>query len=313
MKRKLLSLGLVLSISACSNINPADTKSANLSSPDWQAIPLPAQLAEAHQWQPVEFISDDFNYEQKNKAFYQKWYDNHIRGWKGPGATYFSADHSFIENGKLVLTAASVPANQQGKTIDYGNFKTKKTIYTGFVTAKQNIEYPIYVEASLKVSSLALANNFWMLSDDDRNEIDVTETYGDSDKTVTHMSTNYHIFKRDPVTNDYLEDYGHKQQFATTADKAKLNQDFHRFGFFWKSPKYMEFYLDGKLVRTLTDKDDLNDPDGHFMDRGMRIIFDMEDHVWRARKGITPSETELLDPSKNKMFVDWIRAYKPNL
>ncbi len=293
-------------LSACSLSELTKSEKA-----DWHDVPLPSQMQAAQNWQLVDDFSDNFSYTTKNAAFFSKWHDNHIRGWKGPGATYFSAKHSDLVNGRLVLSAESVPESAQGKVVNYGDFKSKKTIYTGFVTAKKNIEYPIFVEASMKISGLALASNFWMLSDDDKYEIDVTETYGDTDYNAKQMSTNYHIFKRDPVTNDYLEDYGHKPKHYTTPNKALLNQDFHRFGFYWKNPKHMEFYLDGELVRTLSSNTDLTDPDGHFFGRPMRLIFDMEDHVWRAKNGITPSQEQLDNPNLNKMYVDWIRAYQP--
>ncbi|WP_232824660.1 family 16 glycosylhydrolase [Algibacillus agarilyticus] len=310
MKIKIASIITTVGLlTACNHLQNSETQITQAA--DWQAVPLPSEISARGEWQLFDALSDSFNYQGKTSHFYNKWHDNHIRGWKGPGATYFSAEHSDVLAGNLVLTASPVPEEQQGKVIDYGNFKSRKTIYTGFVTAKHTIEYPIYIEAKLKTSSLALANNFWMLSDDDRNEIDVTETYGDKPKTVSHMSTNYHIFKRDPVTNDYLEDYGHKQGFAETPDKAHLDEDFHLFGFYWASPTEMEFYLDGRKVRDLNTSNDLNDPDGLFFDRSMRVIFDMEDHVWRARKGITPTIEQLNNKQKNKMYVDWIRAYKP--
>ncbi|GLR71810.1 extracellular agarase [Agaribacter marinus] len=301
----LIALSLLF-ISACETaVN--DRKDIH----DWQDIPLPDKLNTQHNWQLVDEVSDSFNYQQKSNDFNDKWHDNHIRGWKGPGATYFDSNHSAIENGKLVLSASPVPESQQGEIIDYGDIQSKKTIFTGFVTAKTLIKYPIYVEASLKVSKFALASNFWMLSDDDVYEIDVTETYGDTEHNAKLMATNYHIFVRDPVTNDYLQDNGHKPKHHKTPTQDMLNEDYHRFGFYWKSPTHMEFYLDGSLIRTLSTDTDLTDPDNNFFNTPMRIIFDMEDHVWRAKKGITPTKEELIDPTKNRMYVDWIRAYQP--
>lgn len=291
----------------CVSADKADTSVVD----DFNTISLPSTVLDKANWNLIDEHSDSFNYDGKTAAFYTKWHDNHVRGWKGPGATYFSSDHSDVVDGKLVLSAARVPESEQGEVIKYDRFNSKKTIYTGFVTAKTTIEYPVYIEASLKISKLALANNFWMLSDDDRNEIDVTETYGDTVKSASHMSSNYHIFKRDPVTNDMLGDYGHKQGFHETPNKDVFYDDYHRFGFYWQSPTYMEFYLDGKLVRVLSKDDNLNDPEGKYMDRAMRVIFDMEDHVWRARKGITPSTLELNDDTLNKMYIDWVRTYKP--
>ena len=312
MKLKPIKLSIILGVIAFSIVSGCKTTTQTpVETNEWIAIPLPQNILAEATWELKENNSDNFNYTGKNNEFYNQWYDNHISGWRGSGATYFSNDHSDVDNGYLVLNATSVPAHKQGKTINYGEFESKKTIYTGFVTAKSHIEYPVYVEASLKISHLGLANNFWMLSDDDRNEIDVTETYGDTVKSSYHMSSNYHIFKRSPETNEMLGDYGHKQGFHETSDKAVFNEGFHRFGFYWKSPTYMEFYLDGEHVRTLSTSDVLEDPEGKFMDRPMRIIFDMEDHVWRTRKGITPDLAELNDKNKNRMLVVWMRTYKP--
>ncbi|MGJ8694487.1 MAG: family 16 glycosylhydrolase [Thalassotalea sp.] len=304
----LLSSSLIV---ACAATNNNEQASNENQVNDWQAIALPAAVLAKGEWQLKEQNSDSFAYSGKNSAFFTKWHDNHMRGWLGPGATYFNAEHSDVIDGKLVLSAAPVPPEKQGKVKNYGKFNSKKTVFTGFVTAKETITYPVYVEASLKISKLALANNFWMLSDDDRNEIDVTETYGDSKKNASHMSSNYHIFKRDPVSNHMLGDYGHKQGFHETANKDVFYDDYHRFGFYWQSPTYMEFYLDGNKVRVLSVDDKLNDPEGKYMDRAMRLIFDMEDHVWRAVKGITPTEAQLNNAAMNKMYIDWIRTYKP--
>ena len=287
---------------------------------DWNNLPVPAKAGVNKVWVLDEEQSDDFNYKAKKMPFLffffnqspfaQKWYDNHIRGWDGPGATLFSSKHSYIENGKLVLKAERVPEDKQGEPFTDSGLTTTKKVYAPFVTAKKTVKWPVYVEARMKTSALVLASNFWLLSDDDRNEIDVTETYGDG-QDAYQMRTNYHVFDRDPVTNDMLGDFGHVQKHYDSEDKTKLTETYHRFGVFWKNPEHIEFYFDGKLVRTLTPETGLRDEKGYFFDREMRLIFDMEDHTWRAKKGITPSDKELADESINKMFVDWVRIYKP--
>lgn len=286
---------------------------------DWEDLSIPVNAGINKVWVLDDEQSDDFNYKAKSSRFLflfeqspfvKKWHDNHIRGWSGPGATLFSSDHSYIENGKLVLKAERVPKNKQGKSFTDAGYTTTKKVYTAFVTAKKLLHWPVYAEARIKTSGLVLASNYWFLSDDDRNEIDVTETYGDGHHAY-QMATNYHVFDRDPVTNDMLGDYGHEPKRFDSADKTKITETYHRFGVYWKSPEHIEFYFDGKLVRTLTPETGLRDEKGYFFDRGMRMIFDMEDHTWRAKKGLTPTDSELADESKNKMFVDWVRIYKP--
>ena len=126
------------------------TSSQNIVEQDWASVALPTNILAKGAWQLKEQNSDSFNYEGKDAGFSSKWHDNHIRGWLGPGATHFSSNHSDVIDGNLVLHATPVPAPKQGKTVNYGGFKSKKTVYAGFVTAKENIEYPVYVEANLK-------------------------------------------------------------------------------------------------------------------------------------------------------------------
>lgn len=264
---------------------------------DWSEIPVPVKLEQDMAWELQDNLSDSFNYSGKEDEFHSKWQDKHIHGWLGPGLTEWKPDHSEVCGGNLVLHATRKP-------------NTNK-VYCGFVTAKHTVKYPVYMEVSMKVSGLKLASNFWVLSDDDRNELDVTETYGNDDFLGRRMSTNYHIFNRDSVTNNILEDYGHVQQLHGTDNNALFRNAFHRFGMYWKDATHVEFYLDGKLVRTLTTENELKDPEGKFLDRPMRIILDTEDHVWRSNKGITPTDGELDNNDINKVYYDWIRVYKP--
>lgn len=47
------------------------------------------------------------------------------------------------------------------------------------------------------------------------------------------------------------------------------------------------------------------------MDQSAYIIIDTEDHDWRSEAGNVATDADLADGSKNKMYVDWVRVYKP--
>ncbi len=264
---------------------------------DWSGVPVPANAGSGKTWQLQSNYSDDFNYSGKGSQFTSNWQDSYINGWDGPGLTEFSSNHSEVSGGNLIIKAARKPGTNK--------------VFCGVISSKTTVQYPVFMEINMKVSGLVLSSNFWLLSEDDRNELDIDETYG-SDRSAwfaKRMSTNYHIFERDPVTNDIIANYN-DQQFFTLPDNAPLRNDFHRFGAYWKDAWNVEFYLDGVLVRTLTQSG-IEDPEGKGLDRPMRIIIDTEDHDWRSNQGIVATDEELANDNINKMFVDWVRVYKP--
>jgi len=40
------------------------------------------------------------------------------------------------------------------------------------------------------------------------------------------------------------------------------------------------------------------------------MILDTEDHDWRSRQGIVAKDEDLIDPTKNRMLIDWVRTYR---
>lgn len=263
---------------------------------DWNTIDVPANPGVGMTWELDSSHSDSFNYNGKGSEFNQNWEDNYINGWDGPGLSKFSSNHSEVNNGNLIIKAARVPGTNK--------------VFCGVISSPEALMYPVYMEISMKVSGLVLSSNFWFLSGDDRNELDVIETYGSerSDWFAKRQSTNYHIFERNS-SNQIIKDHS-DQDHHTLPSNQPLRNGFHRYGMYWKSPTDVEFYRDGEKIRTITQSG-LTDPEGLYLDRPMRLIIDTEDHQWRSNQGIVASDAELANNSINKMFVDWVRVYKP--
>jgi len=190
------------------------------------------------------------------------------------------------------------------------------------VTSKTKVKFPIYLEARIKVSNLELSSNFWLLSQNDEREIDILEVYGGAADTwfAKNMSTNFHVFLRDEQTNQIISDFN-DQTHNIPSTGTYWRDQFHRFGAYWKSPTEVTFYIDGQQTPdgswaqvVMIDKDYTGatlDKSQYNMDQEAFIIIDTEDHDWRSNQGIVASDAELADGSKNKMYVDWIRVYKP--
>ena len=268
---------------------------------DWDKVAIPVRPPSGMEWK-LQAVSDDFNYSakptEKPKQFSDRWHSAYINPWKGPGKTEWNLGHSYVMNGHLGIHASRKDGSPK--------------VYTGIVTSKEAYRYPLFVETRVKISNQVLASNVWMLSADSTEEIDVVEAYG-SDRPGqewyserVHLS--HHVFVREP-----FQDYQPTDEGSWFTDGTIWRNSFHRFGVYWRDPWHLAYYIDGRLVRTVSKKESI-DPMGFTGGKGltkdMHIIINMEDQSWRSDEGITPTDEELADTSKGIMWVDWIRVYK---
>ena len=256
---------------------------------DWDEIPVPADAGNGKEWQLQTTLSDNFNYEGKGVDFRKNWVDRYVNGWGGPGLTNFSSNHSNVTGGNLVIRASRNNPNR---------------VYCGVISSKDEVMFPIYMEANMKGSKTPLSSNFWFISEDQVNEIDVNEVYGAQSGFSNAMGTNYHIFQRNP-----FKDLSNEGKHHRIEGGSEFSDDFHRVGVYWKDAFNLDFYLDGKFVRAMKINDPRNPSVG--FNQPMQMIIDIEDHKWRSDAGVVASDAELADDSKNRMYVDWVRMYKP--
>lgn len=293
-KLAILTTGILIS---CSNF-----------AADWDSIPIPAAAGSGNTWQLQESYSDDFNYTGKGSTFTSKWNDTYFNAWTGPGLTYWNQGSTWVADGNLIVAASRRTGTEM--------------VNAGVVTSKTKVKYPIFLEANIKVSNLELSSNFWLLSENDEREIDVLEVYGGArdDWFAQNMSTNFHVFLRDQNSNEIISDFN-DQTHNTPTWGTYWREGFHRFGAYWKSPTEVTFYIDGQETAKgswaeviMKDKDytgAILDKSQYNMDEEAFIIIDTEDHSWRSEAGNIATDEDLADTNKNKMYVDWVRVYKP--
>ncbi|MEO8417043.1 MAG: hypothetical protein ABI472_25490 [Ginsengibacter sp.] len=304
---QLLIIILTIGMFACKKDNaptivtpPVDANDGK----DWKGIAVPANAGAGKVWE-LQAQSDDFNYTApaaaKGSDFAARWTDFYHNAWTGPSPTVWQRDHSFTANGNL-----QIKSSRPGGTTNTN---------TGCITSVQRVLYPVYVEAYVKIAKSVLASDVWMLSADDTQEIDICEAYGGDRYTNEwfgnkRLHLSHHVFVRSPFQDWQPNDEG---SFYTDGSTI-WNQAYHRIGVYWKDPWNLEYYVDGKLVRSrsgVSQIDPSNFTNGTGLSKEMDIIINMEDQTWRASQGLTPTNAELAITDDHTFKVDWIRIYKP--
>ncbi|MCU4676267.1 RICIN domain-containing protein [Catenovulum sp. 2E275] len=278
--------------------------STSVHAADWDSYPVPVNAGSGKTWQ-LQAVSDDFNYSSNvnnyHNNFTTRWHEGYINPWTGPGLTEWTDGHAYVNNGNLGIAATRKPGTDK--------------VRAGSITSHATFTYPLYVEARAKISNLVLASDIWLLSADSTQEIDVLEAYGSDrpDQTwfAERIHLSHHVFIREPFQDYQPTDAG---SWYADGQGTIWRQDFHRIGVYWRDPWHLEYYIDGKLVRTVSGAniiDPNNFTGGTGLSKPMHLIINTEDQSWRSDNGITPTDAELADTNKSIYWVDWIRVYKP--
>ncbi len=294
-------------------------------SQDWKGIEVPANPGSGMVWELQDSVSDDFNYDAPPTSSVNimggKWVNWYHNSWTGPLPTVWRRDHIFVEDGNMKV----ISSRPEGDSVSVSGQKLAVS-NLGCATSTRQVQYPVYIEANVKIMKSVLASNVWLLSSDDTQEIDICEAYG-SDRWNNPFFSNkrlhlsHHVFIRQPFTDWQPSDPG---SFYTN-DTTIWSDGYHRIGVYWRDPWHLEYYVDGELVRVRSGKNQI-DPVFHTnavnpgdrnndtrtgLSKPMDIIINTEDQTWRALQGLTPTDEELANKEDNTFNVDWIRVYKP--
>ena len=293
---------------------------------DWDGLSVPAPAPEGLQWD-LHPVSDSFNYQStfgnRPAEFTDRWTDWFINPWSGPSLTQWNRGHVWTNGSELGVQAHHDPNSD--------------SIFMGCLSSHAAFEYPLFMEARVRLSDCTLANNIWMLSSDSEEEIDMMETYPSSrssnDWLDQRMHLSHHVFIRKP-----FQDYQPRDKegvFGTwywESGRPDWRGQWVRMGVYWKNPWHLEYYINGKWVRTIRSfehsysnqfgqlekfKTEFNAIDkydytsGTGLSKPMHIIVNMEQQSWLTDLGVIPTDAELDDANQqNIFFVDWLRVYR---
>ncbi len=237
---------------------------------DWDKIAVPAKAGNGKVWKLQEQSSDDFNYTfnpTNNNANFgppgkpAKWNNFFHNGFEGPGPTKWQRNHVAVSGGSLNIWASrrffdNKKTKPYMKSFGWGNGEiSRPETIAGCITSKSRVKFPVFVEAKLKIMNSSLASDIWLLSPDDKEEIDIIEAYGGAGSDgrnaffAERIHLSHHVFIRPPNFKDY-QPSDWNSWFRRTNVK-QWGGKIVRIGVYWKSPTIIEYYIDGELERIL--------------------------------------------------------------
>lgn len=255
--------------------------SANDTSPSWSRAGdnwLPV-LPEGHRWQLIETLSDEFAGSSLDES---KWIPHHPY-WRGRNSRH-EERNVFVAGGMLRLKST---------LRDEASEVHASTVTAACVTSKQRNCDLGYYEARIKASNLSMTSAFWFQGK--YSEIDVIENIGHASRKESQwiedtMMINTHFFR-----GGWKKDVATPKKWKMPAPAAAR---FHTYGVWWKDASTLWFYHDGIKVAEATAGGPFDEP--------QYMFFDTEVFTWHG----WPTRTSLLDPKKNTMLVDWVRAWR---
>ena len=244
-------------------------------------------------WVKVNELSDEFN--QSNGIDGNKWHDTHPF-WAGRAPSNFKKGNAFVRDGFLQLrsTLRRDPNSVGDRFKDIW-------VDAAAVVSKSRAKPGYYYEARMKASSLSMTSSFWFRVGQ-FSEIDVIEHIGDPSRPnrQNDLPFQYHA-----NTHYYGKHAGLGNLPAEWRMPARGRDRFHNFGFWWKSPRELLFYYNGRQVMRIVPRAPL--------DENLLMIFDTEVFPF-ATAGVAniglPRPARLRDNSKNTMLVDWVRVFR---
>jgi beta-agarase len=291
--------------------------------------PVPASAGTGKQWQ-IQPQSDEFNYNfsatEAAATFGSKWTNFYHNQWDGPGPTKWRRENTSVAAGQLQIKATRIPGETKTYDVDLNldginDQYTSPATRAGCITSTTRVQYPVFVEARVKIANAVMASDVWLLSPDDTEEIDILEAYGGkasrNDWFNQRLHLSHHLFIRNPFTDYQPRD---ASTWYTGQGATYWADHWLRIGVNWVSPTRLEYYVNGELVKVL-DKlktengidgiDPWNFTGGKGITKEMDIIINMEDQNWNAAQGRQPTDAEITNADNHTFKVDWIRVYKP--
>lgn len=257
-----------------------------------------APTPDGKSWQLVELLSDEFEGSQLDPT---KWTaDPKFKGfgWIGRPPGLFQPESVTIKDGKLQVTVGVLDSP---KTIKGNQYKYHGAI----IRSVHPIRPGWYCECRMKANATEMSSTFWLMTPagaPKRLELDIQECIGRTTELTEGWARNWDQVFHSNLIQWSVGDHREKvQNQASVETETKNSQRFSVYGAWWKSPREIRFYLDGKYVYSLIPGVDWDIP-AHYQ---MAI----ETYDWNpvpADGGMVASGTA----EQRTTHYDWVRTWK---
>ena len=253
---------------------------------------------EGKTWKKVTALSDEFN---GNKINENKWNidpDGHYElNWLGRPPALFQKESFGIGDGYLSIEVGELP-----KPVEVRNATYK--YHGGILRSYKKTSVGHYYECRMKMNKTEMGGGFWLCHKgtcENKNEIDITESVG----VLTDLTHKW-AYDWDQIMHSNSIHRG-SACVEQVRDQKKMtpptknHERFYTYGFYWKSPTELLFYLDGEYVYTLTPPVPFN--------QDLILQFSIEAYNWNP---IPESGSKVATASKEDRttLVDYIRVYE---
>lgn len=250
------------------------------------------------QWVKVENISDEFDDTVLDES---KWENTNPNRWIGRPPGIFKKDVVSLKDGELRMTNYQLdePEIVNGNTFTHagGNIYSRNAGQVGY-----------YYECRMKSSKTFMSSTFWLIntrgegSGCDRRvtELDIQECVGQVTNTQNWaQSFDQSIHSNTHSRNTTCESTPIGSSGDNSPTVEKVWEDYHVYGCWWKSPREVEFYLDGKKVYTVSPVADFDLP--------MYLRLVSETYDWNP----APSDGGMTGTEADRTTAyDWVRSWK---
>lgn len=253
---------------------------------------------EGKKWVKVEQMSDEFDGDTLDES---KWKNTDPARWMGRAPAIFKKDVATVGDGNLKLTVYEMDAPQviNGKTWTHAG---------GYIGSKTAGQVGYYFEARMKASKTFMSSTFWVINNrsdgtgcDVRvTELDIQECIGQITTTASWAQNKY----REMGSNTHSRN----AVCAETPEGSKGNHvdlggaaydDYHIYAAWWKSPREIQFFLDGKHVYNVVPEADFNLP--------MYLRMVSETYDWNP----VPADGGMKGSAEERTTsYDWVRTWK---
>lgn len=244
--------------------------------------------------------SDEFD---DNNINFTKWRLTSSGNWIGRSPGLFLKENVSESDGNLRIKATKLANNRtiNGSLFTHGG---------GYVEGLHPMNVGLYLECKMKANKTFLSSTFWLNNkrgegngcDIRVTELDIQECVGTLTGTsslalrgwdkIMHSNTHSRTTSCDETP------IGSSPKWSSLGENAAEN--YHVYGAWWKSPREIICYLDGKKIHTLTPKADFN------LNSYLRLVVETYDWNPTPADGGIDAFTEL----ERTTLYDWVRVWK---